>query len=1094
MTNTKKTRIRLLSFLLALALCIGAVPSAVFAAEESEEDYQTAKLEYFSKVLNEYVTDSCYYTDKWFDADPAVRNDSLALWAAQLAAGSTDDSNHVVATLTALGFDAAGKRYDSTSADDSAYILGTKTLDGRKLAVVSFQGDLYGDKGWQQNVKVNSADNTTPDHASYSAAAKAFLGDFDALGFGEEDILLVMGQSRGGAIANLAAAYLLDRDSHPTVFGYTLEAPATTENADAHDTRYAGIHNYLSDDDPVTMLPLWGMTRYGEEFIYNTRFSFDEVMESLEKLNAPAAEYYLGNDQADPHYNRNYAEKYGMSVKEYLTSLTDNLGTTVPTRDAYTAPNERPEIGSFTYQEGLEALCHVIFGSPDAMDTLKTELTGLLGEMEKLIDVLSRLVFACSADAYAQTLPAGEDKDAAIAASAEQYYGITERVCALMTEKIGASVEKTGVYALLNLLAPLLVDVSPALEEDYILPNAEEYVAQNLAAYEEDYDIPEDIQSILSSVLNLALDSGTLVFSHHPDVILARLKLLAPAPVPDDIALTITEPAAGDDAAAAPGETEDAAKALGLPWLTVEDLAWRTDDDVLESGKAYYLDATLVMIGHSGPDDFRFTLNGEDFGNRTVEYRDGEMRVSGTWKFTIGTPEQVTVSFDTDGHAPAPDPVTMDKGTPLSLSGMRPDDLGTYEDDTACWRWQFVDWEDENGTPWDNLLAEEDMTLSAKWIRLIDKIELTYEIPHEDDRGEDLLLLRAPDGVPYELREFLLHDEVYSYHYYAEGITEETALDGDLEWTFDFKVFLCADDVAFYTDPDDEYTYAGLFTINGEDIEMLFHSPAYYASWEEKWYEAFVDAEYTFNLLPAEPEKPEEEEKPGTSVRPWIPFPSIGSELLALRRAALESESKPQTDAAPAAPAADNTPVTPDVPAAEQTPVFVDVPAGAYYADAVDWAVKLGITSGVDETHFAPDGSCTRAQMVTFLWRAVGCPAPADAANPFADVPGDAYFADAVLWAYQNGVTTGTDPEHFSPGESVTRGQAVTLLCRLMDEAADGENPFLDVPDGAYYRDAVVWALSRGVTRGVSDSLFAPDDVCTRGQIVTFLYRLLGNA
>ena len=127
--------------------------------------------------------------------------------------------------------------------------------------------------------------------------------------------------------------------------------------------------------------------------------------------------------------------------------------------------------------------------------------------------------------------------------------------------------------------------------------------------------------------------------------------------------------------------------------------------------------------------------------------------------------------------------------------------------------------------------------------------------------------------------------------------------------------------------------------------------------------------------------------------------------------------------------------------------------------------------------------------MVTFLWRAAGCPAPTTEENPFADVPGDAYYTDAVLWAYQAGITNGTDSTHFSPDMTVTRGQAVTLLCRMMNGSAEGGNPFLDVADDAYYSDAVRWAAANGVTNGISETRFAPDAVCTRAQIVTFLYR-----
>ena len=127
--------------------------------------------------------------------------------------------------------------------------------------------------------------------------------------------------------------------------------------------------------------------------------------------------------------------------------------------------------------------------------------------------------------------------------------------------------------------------------------------------------------------------------------------------------------------------------------------------------------------------------------------------------------------------------------------------------------------------------------------------------------------------------------------------------------------------------------------------------------------------------------------------------------------------------------------------------------------------------------------------MVTFLWRAAGCPVPSVRTNPFVDVPETAYYTDAVLWAYGTGITKGTDSAHFSPDKTVTRGQGITLLYRMLDGSAEGDNPFVDVADDAYYGDAVRWAVKNGITNGVSKTRFAPDDLCTRAQIVTFLWR-----
>ena len=173
-----------------------------------------------------------------------------------------------------------------------------------------------------------------------------------------------------------------------------------------------------------------------------------------------------------------------------------------------------------------------------------------------------------------------------------------------------------------------------------------------------------------------------------------------------------------------------------------------------------------------------------------------------------------------------------------------------------------------------------------------------------------------------------------------------------------------------------------------------------------------------------------------------------------------------------------------------QTGVFVDVATGSYYEDAVDWAVGNGITQGTDATHFAPDGICTRAQAVAFLWRAAGSPKPETRTMPFADVPAGSYYYDAVLWAVENGIAKGTSDTTFSPNMTCTRAQIVAFLWRSEKSPAAGTaNPFADVKSAAYYADAVLWAVKENITRGTTNTTFSPDADCTRAQIVTFLWR-----
>ena len=167
---------------------------------------------------------------------------------------------------------------------------------------------------------------------------------------------------------------------------------------------------------------------------------------------------------------------------------------------------------------------------------------------------------------------------------------------------------------------------------------------------------------------------------------------------------------------------------------------------------------------------------------------------------------------------------------------------------------------------------------------------------------------------------------------------------------------------------------------------------------------------------------------------------------------------------------------------------FYDVPNGAYFYEAVKWAVDKGITNGLSDTMFGPYESCTRAQIVTFLWRAAGSPEPKTASS-FTDVPANAYYAKAVAWAVENGITNGMTATMFAPDATCTRGQSVTFLYRALKGTASGSANFTDVKSDAFYADAINWAVANNVTNGTSNTTFSPNADCTRAEIVTFLYR-----
>ena len=984
----KKAASKLLSVLLALTMLAGLLPGKALAAGE---DYQFGTLQYFSKMTKEYTGDTYYYTDQWFQKAPKERNDSLALVSAQLAASVAEDPANSVAFLQKLGFsDAEAVGFVSTKTDDCAYVVGTKIIGKKKLMAVAFQGTNYGDKGWQQNVTVNGSGSYGLDHAAFSAAAKAFVDDYSQQEK-KPDILWITGQSRGGAVANLAAAYLLDKENAPAVFGYTFESPATTERKNANADKYKGIQNYLCDDDPVPMLPMWGMTRYGQEIAYSTA-AIEAVVKEIGTRN-PAAE-----EAAAEGYD---AALFNNDVKGYLEGLVDILTETVPARADYTRVNTAsfPVDGKtmtieYTYQGGLQALCHLILGS-DA--SLTDRLMPLLGE-------LNSLIYGGLEEAYAAARHPKNEAELLRDAAQRRWEA------AGLLFKAGADVgavppfQQDDLYALLKLLTPFLVKTDGVGDSSWTLPAPD---SDELLEY-----------ANLDVVLGLVAGSTTLLFSHQPDAILARLRLLAPAPEMEDVALTIPAPEAGDSDKTAPAAVEAAVKGLGWSWLTVKEAKWLSEDASLANNKAYYLSVTLDAVGHTVPAEFAFTINGEKPVEQTVAWESGRALVTGVWKFTLGSPARITVTYDANGHGTPPAPAKTDVGALLGYS-LQPADLGTVKDSGGTWR--FDGWFDDSGTAWDQLTAGKDVTLRAKWTRLVDEISLTYDIPHVGDSGSGLVALTAPADASYKVIEAMLYDENYN---------TVTAIASADELILGFEVILTGEDMCFPTrEGEDGYLeYSGTLTVNGTALSVDYSD----FKNDDGTRDIYLMAEYPF------------------------------------------------------------TPLTGGSGHSDKGG-FVDVPADSYCADAVKWAVAKGVTQGIDATHFAPNASCTRAQMVTFLWRAAGQPEPETEGVPFADVDRDAYYGKAVRWAVEKGITQGTDKTHFSPNATVNRGQSVTFLYRLLGEKTEEVSPFTDVAADAYYAAAVNWAADSGVTAGKTATRFAPADHCTRGQIVTFLYRAMAD-
>ena len=205
-----------------------------------------------------------------------------------------------------------------------------------------------------------------------------------------------------------------------------------------------------------------------------------------------------------------------------------------------------------------------------------------------------------------------------------------------------------------------------------------------------------------------------------------------------------------------------------------------------------------------------------------------------------------------------------------------------------------------------------------------------------------------------------------------------------------------------------------------------------------------------------------------------------------------ESEESPDAEESPT-PSPSETAQPAPSEASGKLP-FTDVSTDDYYYDAVAWAVENTITAGTSKTTFGPGESCTRAQVMVFLWRANGSPSATIRNNPFKDVAEDSYYYDAVRWAVSKGITSGTSSDTFSPDDTCTRAQVVTFLWRAKNTPDIGTDKlaFTDVPEDAYYHDPGCWAVNNVITAGTSKTTFSPDDTCTRAQVMVFLWRAYG--
>jgi Lipase (class 3)./Domain of unknown function. len=647
-------------------------------------------VEYYSTASpGDSMIDGFYYSDKWFtEGDSYTRNDALALASMQLvAAAIEDDANGKgAAFLKEMGFENIGfTDFDAVSQDGTNYTWATKTVtdeaDTVTIVAVTVQSYSFSNSikryGWTQNFTVNGQ-ALTDEHYAFATAADSVYADIAALGGGGKVKFWITGQSRGGAVANLIAARLKQNSGIDSadIFAYTFESPAVVEASAVpnNETDYGYIHNYLCSNDLVTMVPPWGMVRYGVDHELKTEETDSRIFDELDLIKSPQV-IHREEDQIDEAYAKN---------------IINVLETGIPSREDYSAYHEEKVKNvkgetvtlSYVYQNIFIKLMGMIFSD----QPIKINSEEMMGRMNELVPAV---------DALCKGMKTGDDSQYLLAAD----------LLSEFLKSVGLELPFTEgeFYAFLKVAGPLIAapDLAETIDENTLF-------------------------TVLSPMYNLVGNAGMIAFSHHFDSVIARLKILAPYPDMVDIDLDITAPTAGDNLNKAPEEVEEAVTALGYDWLHISS-KWNTNDKELKNNKKYYLDFTFTVEGHSVPEDILIKLNNQASVEKLkVSFEEGVYKISGSWCFTIGKPAKVTISYDTVGKGTNPAPDKVDCGERLSLV-LNPEKPENYKADKE--EWKFVDWYDEKDNVWSSINADEDMTLYARWIELIDKIEVFFDVP-----------------------------------------------------------------------------------------------------------------------------------------------------------------------------------------------------------------------------------------------------------------------------------------------------------------------------------------------------------------------------
>ena len=773
-----------LSLLLAAVLTLSCLPVRALENREAFAPEVFGKVEeYSTHTPGEILKDSYYYTDYWFDQDPGERNDALALLSMQLVAATVDDDpdGNGAGMLKELGFSDVGfVNFNTPDSDDLAYMYGIKVKDDTAIIAIVVQSYSFSsavkEKAWKQNFTVNGT-SINAEHYAFAKAVDKVIDSIVSLVPTMKAKYWVMGQSRGGALANMIAARLPQKINssgivNKGVFAYTFESPAVVDSSANDETAYGYIHNYICSDDPVPKVPMWGMVRYGVDYKLNTTEANAQIVEQLTRLQSPQAE----DDVPD---FEDYVRALVASVETQAAKGKESGG---PSRDDYsrvraeifTVDDEQISI-SYNYQDIMVKLMGVIFEG----DFSGLSMDNLSDQYDVIVELITSLVDAVITE---------ESGD--YAGAAPSYWKAATGIHAVLNSMLTApvSLDDTDFYGLLRLAGPLLVDTS-------FEPESDEFY---------------DMIIYLLPALELVEKIGGITYSHHFDGVIARLKALAPQPELDPLNIEIDAPAAGDPAQKMADQVKTFIENLGYDWLIVENAEVSASGE-LESGSIYYLTVTLNAVGHQIPEDYQLTVNDEEpYEIAQVGYRQGTGTITAVWEYAIGDVDNVIVSFETGTDIEPPQSIQVPRGKSLKYVN-QPGFFARYTDENGK-NWRFGEWKDEQGSSWDDIIVNDNMTLHAFWIQVIDMVDLVYAIPAV---GEAV-------GTPVPRADELYY--VYEYHVYDGEYNDLETIEAPGEYELTVFIRVDPEKAEFSTelDEDDWPVFDGAAYVNDVQCDCYY--------------------------------------------------------------------------------------------------------------------------------------------------------------------------------------------------------------------------------------------------------------------------------